>query len=38
MLQWHPRLIALLVFAVAIAAALGDLSLVPWSLRGWGWL
>jgi hypothetical protein len=31
MLQWHPRLIALLAFAVGIASFLGN-------LRGWGWL
>jgi hypothetical protein len=32
MLQWHPRLIALLSFALVMASFLG------YHGRGWGWL
>jgi len=36
MLQWHPRLIALLVFALVMASVLGCVG--PGHGRGWGWL
>jgi len=34
MLQWQPRLIALLVFAIVIASLFG---FVWGNGRGWGW-